>query len=233
MQKTITIILIFIFSFNTYSHNDSIKASNFKFESILTSLPPFLLSNIYKLKEYIRSNEFESIRKKDGDLAAVDSIFQYSLKITNNNIGFSLLVSSIACFDHYTLEIKLPILNLPIPITNESKSEFEKRLKNIPSHFLPDSPKYYYGDKDKLQHIFGSAFLSYAFESSSVTNLYSIFVEKFEDRYIKDGSYDKRDLIANEIGKTFGFSLINNKKTKLSDVIKNYYNKHENNFNNR
>lgn len=233
MRLFISIIWIIGFSLNTFSLTDSLNSSQFRTESILTSVPPFFLANIHKMKEYIRSNEFELIRKNNGDLAAVDSIFQKSLEFTKHNLGFSLLISSIACFDHYTLKVKTPILNLPVPITNETKAEFNKRLRNIPSHFLPDSPKYYYGDKDKLQHIFGSAFLTFAFESPNITDRYSIFVEKFEDRYITGGSYDKRDLLANEIGKEFGLLLLKNRNAKLSDIIKKHYKKYENNLNYR
>lgn len=218
------LLLVLFMNISSLSLCDSLKNQHtFSFKSLLTALPPFFLKNVYLLKDYIRKDEFLEIRKNNGDLAAVDAIFQKALELTNGNTGFALLISTLSTFDHYSLSFKIKFLDLKIPISNETKLEFQKRWDNLPSHFLPDSPKYPYGDKDKLQHIFGSAFLIFAFESKSLGNNYSIFVEKFEDRYISDGSYDLRDLRANQIGQEFGFMLLKNQSAKPSEAINNHY----------
>lgn len=233
MQKRVLIFLIIaILNQSQLLSQSSHVKNSFNPKLFLSSLPPFFLKNVFLLKNYIRSDKFREIRNNYGDLAAVDSIFEKAMQITYENTGFSLLISTLATFDHYSLNINIPFINLAIPLSNETKAHFENRLQNMPSHFLPDSPSYSFGDKDKLQHIFGSAFLVYIFESKIPAKNYSIFVEKVEDRYIKDGSYDERDLFLNKIGQEFGFKLLKNQKIKPSDVIKQFYKFYENNSNN-
>ncbi len=171
------------------------------------------------MKSYVRSDEFSEFKKQNGDLAAVDEIFNHAYKITRGNTGIALFLCTSATLDHYTLGIRVPVLNIYIPLTDESKEEFQKRVENLPAQIYLNSPKTKHGDRDKLQHFFGSAFLMYTFESQDVAQSYSEFVEKFEDRYIKDGNYDIYDMKANEDGQRFGLALSKNQKTKPSDIL--------------
>lgn len=198
---------------------DSSRVNYSPFESMVTLFPPFLIHNISELKSFIRSDVFLTYKKQNGDVAAVDLIFQKGKELTRGNVGISLLICAIATLDHYTLGIKIPLINLYIPLTNETKEDYRKRTANLPTHFYSNSPKYPYGDKDKLQHIFGSAFLIYVFESESLAERYSLFVEKIEDRYIKDGNYDVRDMEANKDGQKFGWLLIKNEYAKPSNIL--------------
>lgn len=198
---------------------DSSRSDYSPFETMATLFPPFLIHNIIELKSFIRNDEFVKLKKQNGDLAAVDLIYQKAKELTRGNTGISLLICTIATLDHYTLGIKIPLINLYIPLTNETKEDFRKRTANLPTHFYSNSPSYPYGDRDKLQHIFGSAFLIYAFESEGLADRYSLFVEKIEDRYIKDGNYDERDMEANKDGQKFGWSLMRNKNAKPSEVF--------------
>ncbi|MDI6802407.1 MAG: hypothetical protein QME58_00995 [Bacteroidota bacterium] len=198
---------------------DSSRIDYSAFESMITLFPPFLLKNSGELKSFIRDDEFVNFRKQNGDLAAVDLIYQKAKELTRGNTGISLLICSIATLDHYTLGIKIPLINLYIPLTSENKEDFQMRTANLPTHFYSNSPSYPYGDRDKLQHIFGSAFLIYVFESEGLAERYSSFVEKIEDRYIKDGNYDERDMEANKDGQRFGLLLMKNKNAKPSDIL--------------
>lgn len=198
---------------------DSSRIYYSAFESMITLFPPFLFQNISEMKSYIRSDEFSEFKEQNGDLAAVDEIFHHAYKITRGNTGIALLLCTSATLDHYTLGIRVPILNIYIPLTDETKEEFQRRVDNLPVQIYPNSPKTQHGDRDKLQHFFGSAFLMYVFESKDAAQGYSEFIEKFEDRYIKDGSYDLRDMKANEDGQRFGLALSINQKTKPSDVL--------------
>lgn len=198
---------------------DSSRINYSAFEAMVTLFPPFLLQNSGELKSFIRNDEFLNFKKQHGDLAAVDLIYQKAKELTRGNTGISLLICTIATLDHYTLGIKIPLINLYIPLTNETKEDYRKRTANLPTHFYSNSPSYPYGDKDKLQHIFGSAFLIYAFESEGLAERYSLFVEKIEDRYIKDGNYDERDMEANRDGQKFGLLLMKNRNAKPSDVL--------------
>lgn len=189
------------------------------FESMITLFPPFLFQNISEMKSFVRSDEFSEFKNQNGDLAAVDEIFHHAYKITRGNTSIALLLCTSATLDHYTLSIRVPILNIYIPLSDETKEEFQRRVDNLPAQIYPNSPKTKHGDRDKLQHFFGSAFLMYTFESQDVAQSYSEFVEKFEDRYIKDGNYDLLDMKANEDGQRFGLALSKNQKTKPSDIL--------------
>jgi hypothetical protein len=198
---------------------DSSRIDYSAFESMFTLFPSFLFQNISKMKSYVRSNEFSEYKNQYGDLAAVDEIFHQAYKITRGNTSIALLLCTSATLDHYTLGIRVPILNIYIPLTDETKEEFQQRVENLPGQIYLNSPKTKYGDRDKLQHFFGSAFLVYVFESQNAAQNYSEFVEKFEDRYINNGSYDLRDMKANEDGQSFGLALSKNQKIKPSDVF--------------
>ncbi len=208
-------------NFANINLNDSNQFNYSPFETMVTLFPPFLFQNIIELKSFIRSDNFVDLKKQNGDLAAIDSIFQKAKFLTRGNIGIALLICTIATLDHYTLGIKIPLINIYIPLTNETKEDYHKRTANLPTHFYKNSPSYPYGDRDKLQHIFGSAFLIYVFESKGLAERYSLFVEKIEDRYIKDGNYDERDIEANKDGQKFGLLLMKNKNAKPSDAFRN------------
>jgi hypothetical protein len=190
------------------------------YESFITLFPSFFFQNIIELKSYIRSSEFSDFKKREGDLAAVDEIYFHAIELTRGNTGIALLICTIATFDHFTVDLRVPILQIKIPLTNETKEEFEKRLNSLPSKLYNNSPKGY-GDRDKLQHFFGSAFLTYTFENKSAADRYSEFVEVFEDNYIYSVGYDKRDIAANKDGQMFGFRLSKFPDTKPSDILLN------------
>jgi hypothetical protein len=190
------------------------------YESFITLFPSFFLQNITELKSYIRSSEFSDFKKREGDLAAVDEIYNHAFNLTRGNTGIALLISTFATFDHFTVDLRVPILKIKIPLTNETKEEFEERLNSLPSKLYKDSPKGY-GDRDKLQHFFGSAFLTYVFENKAAADRYSEFVEVFEDNYIYSVGFDVRDIAANRDGQRFGYGLSKYYRTKPSDILKN------------
>jgi hypothetical protein len=205
---------------NVSTFKDYSDSNYSPFESFITLFPSFFFQNIIELKSYIRSDEFSNFKKINGDLSAVDAIYNHATNLTRGNTGIALLICTIATFDHYTIDIRVPVLKIRIPLTDETKKEFDARLKNLPSVIYNDSPPGY-GDRDKLQHFFGSAFLTYAFESRTAADRYSEFVEVFEDNYIYSVGYDKRDIAANRDGQRFGFSLSKYHNTKPSDIITN------------
>lgn len=227
MTHKVIFCILLIFGVSIHPHmaysylqdQDSTGDSYSIFESMFTLFPSFLFQNISKMKSYVRSDEFSEYKNHYGDLAAVDEIFHQAYIITRGNTSIALLLCTSATLDHYTLGIRVPILNIYIPLTDETKEEFQRRVDNLPAQIYPNSPKTKYGDRDKLQHFFGSAFLMYVFESQNAAQDYSEFVEKFEDRYIKDGNYDIFDMKANEDGQKFGLALSNNQKTKPSDIL--------------
>ena len=100
------------------------------------------------------------------------------------------------------------ISSLKIPLTFEKDSFFTARTKHLPIHIYPDSPATPAGDRDKLQHFFGSAYLSYVTEAPDFTRTAGILIEWGEAQLIAGGADDIRDRRANTQGERFGEDLL-------------------------
>ncbi len=193
--------------------------------SILRSVAEWILpesvSGILAMKEFIRWDAFQSFRRDSGDRQAVDLIFQKGLQIARGDIDAALFLCFVGTTDHAKVGVHMPLFGfvVVIPLTTESDQYFQKRLDHMPSHFYPDSPKWKSGDKDKLQHFFGSAFLAYLTGSGAYTKTLGDWTEVLEQRYIVDGLDDPRDRRANNQGVQFGKMLFDGMKVLPSDVL--------------
>jgi len=99
---------------------------------------------------------------------------------------------------------------------------FQAKLKNLPTKIFFDSPENEFGDKDKLSHFFGNAFLKYNSSFFNLSKFLGIFVEVVERDLFVNGSFDNRDLITNYLGELFGELIKCNKNILPSDVLKIY-----------
>jgi hypothetical protein len=190
--------------------------------SFFAPLIPFkIVQDTYELKEFIRGDEFSRFRTERGDLNAVDSIFSVALQLSWNNVYEALFISTIATMDHSKFGVKLPIVGplLWFPLTSEFEEDFQKRVAALPRMLYVDSPMKHAGDRDKLQHFFGSAFLAYMFESREAAERFGGFVEWGEDKVVVDGALDERDFRANRHGQEFGLALLNDKSVNPSSYI--------------
>ncbi len=170
-------------------------------------LPPLVKDEI-KLKRYIRDGRFIKIRRYYGDPVAVDAIFQKAVQLVDYNIHDALLITVFATMDHRRVGVKIPLLgSLFLPLTGESDSSFRERWENLPSRLYDGKDAGGGDDKDKLQHFFGSAFITYALRSSASASLVGSFIEWGEGVFIIGGHSDWRDQRANEQGRLFGRSL--------------------------
>ncbi|GAB4142488.1 MAG: hypothetical protein Fur0015_11570 [Ignavibacteriales bacterium] len=179
-----------------------------------------LEEGIFFLTKYISSDEYSSIRKTSSDLDSIDSLFVKSLRYYNNDIAEALLALTFATLPYSQMPLSLPVSNskINIPLPTPQKLLIEKN-KNLPSHFLDDSPKNDFGDKDKLAHFFGNAYLSYTFPMFNISDFLSIFVEKFEEAFKVEGAFDKRDIFVNNLGKKFGNALHENNSLLPSYIL--------------
>lgn len=181
---------------------------------LLSAISPFLIPKIvqdgHRLKEYIRSGEFAGERKAHGDLYAVDLLFDTALKASWENPYEALLITFVAVMDHRTFGVRLPLLGelLWFPLTSEFSEDFAARVAALPSRLYPDTPPQAGGDRDKLQHFFGSALLTYLTESPAAAERAGEFVEWGEGQFIVGGVYDERDLRANRQGQQFALRLL-------------------------
>jgi hypothetical protein len=180
-----------------------------------------LSSTVNSITEYIASNHFLEIRKTNGDLASVDSIYIKALEINNNDYSETLLSLMVATVPYREVPIKLPLFNviLNYPLISAEEDIFNKKNENLPRYFFIDTPENNYGDLDKLAHFFGSAFLSYESNIFDLGELIGYFVEAFEESFKVQSSIDLRDLDVNEYGRFFGKLLKKDKNLLPSQIF--------------
>lgn len=194
------------------------KSSISRFFTDLVS--PQIIIDVRIIRAYVRDPRFRRFTLQDGDLAAVDGIFQKSLRLSEYEIQRTLFLCLMACIDHRQITVKIPLVGpIEIPLTAESDSAFASRFRNVPSQIYPDSPKSTLGDKDKLQHFFASAYLTYTSGSSTFSNFTGNLIEWGEARFIVGGDDDPRDKQANAQGERFGKALLNNKNPLPSEFL--------------
>jgi hypothetical protein len=181
--------------------------------------PQIILDTKY-IREYIRDTRFLILRSRCGDMRTIDAIYLKSLKIAEYNISRALFLSFMAVLEHRKIDVKMPIFKpLALPLTFEEDSIFSSRIKNLPAHVYADTPPGSYGDIDKLQHFFGSAYLSYVSEAPGFTRTAGNFIEWGEAIFIVGGTDDPRDKRANNQGKSFGRDLLVVKTLLPSDYL--------------
>ncbi len=178
-------------------------------EAVFPLLIPLIFNNVQELKRKICDDEFARIRREWGDRYAVDVVFRWSEQLCWNNRAMALFVAFLATIEHRRVGFRLPLLGplIWLPLSGEFTDEFQARVALLPAHMFPDSPADDYGDKDKLQHFFGSAFLDYVFGGSDPAERVGDFIEWGEDAFVIEGSYDIRDLEANHRGRRFAERL--------------------------
>lgn len=175
------------------------------------------ISYVHKLRDFIRSENFKRLKEKFGDVHAIDIIYKKSLALCNYDIENALLVCGFATLDHRKIEFKLPIIGLKIPLilTSESKENFKKRIVNLPSKIFSDT----LDDKDKLQHFFFSAYITYKNMGRKTADKIGLLIEEGEKIGL-NLVRDERDIIANRLGQNFGLSLHKNPFTLPSRFFK-------------
>lgn len=182
-----------------------------------------LFLKIDSLSKYIASEEFLTLKKTIGELSAIDSIFSLSNRINDYDLSESLLTLTFATIPYKKVPIIIPFTKSKIfyPIISSEDSIFNKKNKNLPRKFFLDSPNFEDGDKDKLAHFFGSAFLSYTAKLFDITELIGYFIEVIENSLVEKAKADTRDMNTNKLGKFFGKKLIFDKNILPSHILKN------------
>jgi len=180
-----------------------------------------LSKTVNHISEYIASEKLAEIRINVGELAATDSIFIDAIKFTELDYGDALLALMLATVPYNKVPIQVPILNSIVyyPLTSADDEIFLKKNNNLPRYLFFDTPQNDYGDKDKLAHFFGSAFLSYESNLFDIGKLIGYFVEAFEESFKVQSSVDPRDLDVNYYGRLFGSILKEDKSVRPSQIL--------------
>lgn len=181
---------------------------------IVSSFAQFLLpktiQDVYHLSEFIGSEEFLALREAHDDIHAVDAIYHKALHLSWGNHYAALLIMLLSTLDHRRVDVRVPLLGIviPLPLTPEFEADFYRRVDGLPKGLYPDSPRGRSGDRDKLQHFFGSALVTYVFESAETADRIGRFVEWGEEKYVAGETEDMRDIRSNREGQQFALALL-------------------------
>jgi hypothetical protein len=200
---------------------DEGKSEEFSIGTFLSEIfTPQIIVDTKHIRQYILDERFQVLRDRCGDMRTIDAIFLKSLKIADYNIARALFLSFMAVLEHRKIEVEMPIVSsLKVPLTFEKDSIFSARIKHLPTQVYSDSPTTPEGDRDKLQHFFGSAYLSYASEAPGFTRTLGNLIEWGEPVFIVGGTDDPRDKRANKQGESFGRDLLVVKTLLPSDYL--------------
>ena len=180
-----------------------------------------LSKTVNYLSEFIASDYFLNLKNTIQDIGLVDSIYLRAVGFTNKDYSEALLALTFTTIPYNEVPIETPIFKsiINFPIVSVDDSTFIQKNKNLPKKLYFDSPLTDYGDKDKLTHFFGCAFLSYSIPIFDFANGFGYFVESFEEDFKVQSKIDSRDLEVNVNGALFGKKLLNNKNLLPSDII--------------
>lgn len=189
-------------------------------EAIAMFLLPKVLQDGVVLKDYVMSDEYRDVRRACGDVVAVDVLFRRALRMSWNNPYATIVIVALAVLDHRRFGVRIPFLGplLWFPLTSEFPEEFARRHAALPLRLYPDTPVG--GDRDKLQHFFGSAFLALLTGSQSTVDRVGTFIEWGEDRFIVEGTLEARDLEANSRGGMFGLAFLRDRSVLPSAYMR-------------
>lgn len=180
---------------------------------------PRLIVDTREIRAYIRDPRFRELTLRCGDVRAIDGIYLKALKMADFNVSRALFLALMGSLEHEEVGLKIPVIGvLDVPLTFEADSLFRQRVSNLPSKVYPDTPPE--GDRDKLQHFFASAYLSYVSEAPELAKESGDLVEWGEAQFIAGGADDPRDKRANKQGDAFGRDLAVVKTLLPSDYLR-------------
>jgi hypothetical protein len=151
----------------------------------------------------------------------VDTLFKRAVNYRDSDYSEALLSLMFATVPYKKVPIQIPLIKtiVQFPLTSAGDSVFLLKNKNLPKDFYFDTPQTNFGDKDKLAHFFGSAFLAYNSSIFDLGDLIGYFVEVFEEEFKVQSVIDSRDMMTNKLGYIFGTYLKKDKKIQPSNAF--------------
>lgn len=180
-----------------------------------------LSKGVNYLSDFIASDYFLELKKENTDPTLVDSVYIRAIKFYEYDYQEALLALTFATIPYQKVPLVIPVINVRIYYHLISASDSIANLKNdnLPSRLFYDSPDNNYGDKDKLAHFFGNAFISYAENILKLADVFGYFVEAFEEDFKAQSEVDFRDVDVNWYGVLFGEMLEVNKNILPSQIM--------------
>jgi hypothetical protein len=173
------------------------------------------------LSDFIASDYFLELKKDNSDIALVDSIYLRALNFYEYDYNEALLALTFATIPYKEVLIVIPLIRTTAyyPLVSADDSTFNKKNQNLPSKLFYDTPENDYGDKDKLAHFFGNAYIGFAENIFDLAVPFGYFVEAFEEDFKVQSKIDLRDLDVNQYGKIFGECLEEKEDILPSEII--------------
>jgi hypothetical protein len=180
-----------------------------------------LSKSVNYLSEFIASDYFLELKSSNSDLALVDSIYLRAVEFTDEDYGEAMLALTFATIPYNKVPVVVPLIKeiIYFPLVSSDDSTFNKKNKNLPKYLFYDSPATDYGDRDKLAHFFGNAFIGYSENILDLSSLIGYFVESFEESFKVESRVDYRDIDVNSYGDLFGKLLKDSEKLLPSQIM--------------
>ena len=180
-----------------------------------------LSKGVNYISQFIASDYFVELKKTNTDLSLVDSIYLRVLKFYSYDYEEALLALTFATIPFQKVPLVIPLIKarLYYPLISDCDSIALLKNKNLPKKLFYDTPDDSGGDKDKLAHFFGNAFIGYAENILNLAGVFGYFVEAFEEDFKAQSQVDFRDIDVNWYGVLFGDSLEINKNILPSQAM--------------
>jgi hypothetical protein len=194
---------------------------------VITSIPnaftqqSALSKGVNHLSEFLASEYFLELKEDNTDLALVDSVYLRALEFYEKDYEEALLALTFATIPFRKVPLVVPLINARIyyPLISANDSISNLKNENLPSRLFYDTPRDKGGDKDKLAHFFGNAFIGYAENILKLADVFGYFVEAFEEDFKAQSEVDFRDVDVNWYGVLFGEMLEVNKNILPSQIM--------------
>jgi len=194
---------------------------------VITSIPnafpqqSALSKGVNHISEFLASEYFLELKKNNTDLALVDSVYLRALEFYEKDYEEALLALTFATIPFRKVPLVVPLINARIyyPLISANDSISNLKNENLPGRLFYDTPRDKGGDKDKLAHFFGNAFIGYAENILKLADVFGYFVEAFEEDFKAQSEVDFRDVDVNWYGVLFGEMLEVNKNILPSQIM--------------
>jgi hypothetical protein len=189
--------------------------------SIIIPQQSQLSRSVNEISSYIASDNFSRLVDSESHISLMDSIYLNALKMNDYDISETLLSLTFATVPYKKVPVTLPFIKWTVhyPLVSTDDSTFLLKNKNLPKQLYFDSPPGDYGDKDKVAHFFGNAYVAYNSFFLNIGSLLGYFVEVFEETFKVQSAVDERDLTTNYYGRAFGKALKENEFVLPSQSI--------------
>lgn len=180
-----------------------------------------LSKGVNYISEFIASDYFIELKATNKDLSLVDSMYLRTIKYYDYDYQEALLSLTFATIPFRKVPLVVPLINARIyyPLISANDSISNLKNQNLPGRLFYDSPTDTGGDKDKLAHFFGNAFIGYAENILKLADVFGYFVEAFEEDFKAQSEVDFRDVDVNWYGVLFGEMLETNINVLPSQIM--------------